>query len=113
MAANENSVKKSGLSYRQTVVVAVVSAVLSGSGVPWFLSALGVNPFRPDPFTRSDGLVLERRIEKLEGHVDRHPDVELRAAIADLRAEASAAKSERLLIIKNQDRMMQRLDRMQ
>ena len=112
MANSENGLKRNGrFSYQQTIILAIVSAVLSGSGVPYLLSALGINPYRMDAFTGTDGKALAQRIDKLEAHVENHPDVELRASIADLRVEIAAAKAQRELMLINQQQILSRINR--
>lgn len=98
------------LSTRQTFIVAILSAVLGSTGGNYLLSRVFPDAIRPDPFTGAQGKALALRITNLEKHVENHPDVALRAAVADLRAESAAAKAERSLIIRNQDRILERLD---
>lgn len=116
--AVENKGERHVLTGRNALVVALVSALVGGAGGPLLLVKFGgPNIFRQDPYTQSmaeaDRKVLESRVATLERHVNYHPDTELRAAINELTAEAAAAKSERALIIKNQDRIIQQLDRRQ
>lgn len=98
------------LSTRQTFLIAILSAVLGSTGGNYLLSRVFPDAIRPDPFTGEQGRALELRIERVEGHVEDHPDVALRAAISELRAEQAAAKAERGLMLRNQDRMIERLD---
>lgn len=107
--ANGNDVvkngKRNGLSYRQTFVVATISAVLSGSALPWLLSSIGVNPYRPAAFTSHDGKVLERRIESLEAHLTNHPD---QTGQFDRRITTLEVKLD--VLISNQQRILDRLN---
>lgn len=113
-ASSNGKVKNGQLSGRNALLIAIASAIVGGTGGPLLLVKLGgPSVFRPDPFTNADAQILESRITALERHVNYHPDAELRSAISKLSAESAAAKSERALIIKNQDRIILRLDRRQ
>lgn len=97
---------------RTALIIATLSALVGGTGGPLLAVKLGFSDaLRPDPFTGTEGRVIERRLESLEFHVRNHPDVALRLDIAELKEEAAAARKERELIIRNQDRILNRLDR--
>lgn len=109
---DETKVKSNGLSTKHTLVVAIVSAVLGSTGGPYLLDRLlGFNPYRADPFTGTEAALLASRLERIEDHVENHPDVELRASIALIRADIAEARAEREQIIRNQDRILDRLDK--
>lgn len=100
---------------RGFLIAAVSAAIGSGGGISLFFgSDIGQKITRPDPFTGSQAAALIVRIERLEreieNHTERHPDAALRNAIAILQAESAEAKAERAQIIRNQDRILDRLD---
>ena len=108
---------------RNYVVLAILT-VLGSTSSPFVLDKLGVNPFRTNPY---DSLMaqaqnrendrrftsLAHRVDGLEEHVkpQNHPDVELRAALAVVIADVAAGKAERKLILANQNRILDRLDK--
>ncbi len=108
MAANESTVKKNGvLSNKQAFMVAVISAFLGSAGGPVVLSnLLGWNPYRSDPFTGTEGKLLERRLTSLEKHIDNHPDetkqFDRRIIELEIRLQ---------VIIDNQQRILQKLEK--
>jgi hypothetical protein len=65
--------------HRNTVVAAIVSAVLGATGGPILLVKLGVNPYRQDAYTSTMADEHrendERRFQALENHVANHPDI--------------------------------------
>ena len=98
------------------VLIAVISAALGSSGgiALVFNTPFGEGLARPDPWTATQADARYKqtnaRLNNLEGHVRSHPDAELRAEIADLRADYRAFKASQDLIIKNQDRILLKLD---
>ena len=92
------------------LALAVVSAVLGGTGGPFLLVKLGgPSVMAPDRYTGTQALALEERVAALEAHVEDHPDVQLRADIATLTAEIAGVKAAQDQIISNQDRILDRL----
>lgn len=107
MAANDSVVKKNGLSSRQAFVVAIVSAFLGSAGGPVLLSnVFDWNPYRSDPFTGTEGKLLERRLASLERHTNNHPDQTLQF---DRRIVALEVRLQ--VIIDNQQRIIEKLDK--
>lgn len=108
MAANESAVKKNGtLSGKQAFVVAIISAFLGSAGGPVLLSnVFDWNPYRSDPFTGTEGKLLERRLASLERHTNNHPDQTLQF---DRRIVALEVRLQ--VIIDNQQRIIEKLDK--
>ena len=61
--------KPNGVTTKSALAVAIVSALLGGAGGPLLLVKFGYDPFRPDPFTGTDGKLLSARVAALETHV--------------------------------------------
>lgn len=93
------------------VLVAVVAAAVGSLGtVSIYLGTpLGQEVARPDPYTGTQAAALIRRLEQEESnlrvHVSQHPDKYNQYDSRIARLEASY-----LVIIKNQDRILDRLD---
>lgn len=101
--------------HRNAVVVAVVSAILGSTGAPFILVKLGVNPFRPGAYTNAMAEarqnIVDHRFAALEAHVSDHGDEEWRDAILELQRESAGAAKEREQMLRNQDRILDRLER--
>ena len=99
------------------IASAVVGAILGSGGSIGviFSTPLGQELARPDPYTSVQAQTaydkVNFRINRLEKHVDNHPDAALRAAIAAVITDVAAGKAERRLIIANQNRILDRLDK--
>ena len=100
------------------IASAVVAAILGSGGSIGviFSTPLGQKLARPNPYTsvqaKSAHEKLNIRVDRLERHVDNHPDAALRAAISSIVADVAEGKAERRLIIANQDRILDRLDKL-
>ena len=98
------------------IVVGVISAVLGslGSITVVFTTDIGQSITRPYPYTsvmaEARHKQTDTRLELLEDHVRNHPDSELRQMIADLRTSIAASDARQGVIIKNQDRILDKLD---
>lgn len=100
---------------RNAVVAAVVSAILGSTGGPYLLvKFFDVNPYRQDAYTATQAKAQQRenelRFASLERHIRDHPDVELRAAIIDLKTATAEVRAEVKQVVRNQDRILDRLD---
>lgn len=95
----------------------IVGSVLGSSGGLGVLSLtpLGQEITRPNAYTsiqaEAEHKAIDQRLGRLESHVENHPDTELRAAIGLVVADVAAGKAERKLIIQNQNRILDRLDK--
>jgi len=104
---------KNVLSGRTALIVAALSAIVGSTGGPFLLVKFGgPNLFAPDRYTGAQGLAMERRVAALENHLNDHPDAQLRAEIAALRAELAANTARQDQILTNQNRIFNRLDSM-
>ena len=98
------------------VLVAVISSIIGGGGgvALVFSTPFGQNMARPNAWTSIQAQVEHRAIDKrlvaFETHVRDHPDVGIRQIIADIRADMSATKARQEVIIKNQDRILDKLN---
>jgi len=82
-----------------------LGAVLSGAGGNYlWLRNAGPEVVRPDPYTGTQAKALERR---LTYHLENHPDIENR-----FDARLTALEAQYALIISNQARIMDRIDRL-
>lgn len=103
--------------HRTPLVVAIVSAILGSTGAPFILVKLGINPFRPGAYTvamaEAREELVDLKISALEAHVENHGDKEWRNAIMELQREASGAAKEREQMLRNQDRILNRLERIE
>ena len=111
MAVKDDTGKRNGNRWNP-IVVAVVSAILGSTGsiAVVFNTPFGQAVVRPDPFTGTQAQALERRLTALEYHVMNHPDVGLRADVAVLRSDILTTIAKQETIIKNQDRILDKLD---
>ena len=111
MANGEYNKKRNG-DYRHPVLAVVLGSIIGGGGtIGVFLGTpVGQNFARPDPFTGSQGAQLMQQVlhieEDLNEHLTHHPDVENQF---DRRIAMLEAKFE--LIIVNQNRILERLDK--
>ena len=99
-------------------VLSIVLGSILGSGGSLgviYATPFGQNITRPNPYTSVQAKVqsdiVAQRMSRLEFHVDNHPDAELRAALGLVIADVAAGKAERSLIIANQNRILDRLDK--
>lgn len=98
------------------VASAVVGAILGSGGSLGviFSTPIGQELARPNPYTSVQAKTaydkIDFRLQRLEKHIDNHPDAALRAAIAAVIADVAEGKAERRLIISNQSRILDRLD---
>lgn len=93
------------LSPRSTVLVAIVSSILGATGGHFLMVRFAPDSLRPDPFTGAQGRSLERRLEKLERHVEYHPDLTNR-----FDARISTLEAQNKLILLQLDRIEKQLD---
>ena len=93
------------------IAVAIIGAALGSSGtVAVYLGTpFGQDIARPDPFTGTQAVALEARInhieEQIDAHVGAHPDIvnQFDRRIATLEAQYA-------IILRNQGRILDRLD---
>lgn len=118
MTEVNNGSKRNGKDKFLNLLVPSILAAIGASGGIYIAlgTPVGQDWARPDPFTGSMAeeaqRVVNSRIGRLEDHVRNHPDVGLRAAIYSLREELSASKATQEVIIKNQDRILDKLDKL-
>lgn len=95
---------------RNAALVAIVSAILGSTGAPFILVKFGINPYRPNAYTadmaKARQSIVDLRLDSLEAHHD-----EWDAAILALQREASAAAKEREQLLRNQERILDRLEK--
>lgn len=100
------------------VIVAVIGAFVGSLGtVTVYLGTpVGQKIARPDPFTGSQAAALAGRVgrteSQIEYHIDRHPDETNNFAlrIAALEAQSAALVAQNGEIIRNQERILKRLN---
>ena len=94
-----------GNGFRNSILVAVASAIVGGTGGPVLLLKLNPSALRPDPYTGTQGLVLETRIEALEYHTRNHPD-----AAGQFDRRITTLEANQNIILANQIRILEKLD---
>lgn len=104
-------VEKNGTRNLTYLLIAVIGGGGGGAGGTWaYFSSLAPSQIeamaRPDPFTGIQAQGLINRIERLERHTDNHPDEANKFDSRITRLEANQNT-----ILKNQDRILNRLDR--
>ena len=94
---------------------AVVAAISASGGIYITLGTpIGQGLMRPNPYTSIQAEAQHKqtnaRLMNFEEHVKDHPDAELRQIISDIRAEMAAFEATQGIIIKNQDRILDKLN---
>ena len=104
---NGNGTKiRDGLNGRSGLILAIIGAIVGGTGGPFLAVKFGGNVFRPEPFTQSDAALLETRIERCEAHMSNHPDQTGR-----FDARLTGLEVQTAIILTNQQRIMTMLER--
>lgn len=90
----------------------LAGAVLSGAGGNYlWLRSTGPEVVRPDPFTGSEARQLRAELDtarrQLRYHLENHPDIQNR-----FDARLTALEAQYAIMIANQERILNRLDRL-
>ena len=99
------------------LAIAIISAMLGSSGgvALVYNTDIGQSITRPDPFTGSQGAALSTEVqylkESVDGHLQNHPDGELSARMSLAEVNISRLQAQFELILANQDRIINRLDK--
>ena len=92
------------LTPRSTLFVAIVSSIVGATGGPYLMVRIAPDALRPDPFTGEQGRALTHRLERVERHVDNHPDAAQR-----FDARISTLEAQNRLILMQLDRIEDRM----
>jgi hypothetical protein len=117
MDINNGSKRNGKDKFLNLLVPSILAAIGTSGGIYIALGTPVGQDWAPhDPWTgemaEEAQRVVNSRLGKLEDHVRNHPDVGLRVAISNMREELSASKAKQEVIIKNQDRILDKLDKL-